>query len=270
MRMPDMEGVLRRADGARIAYRAAGAGPPVAAVHGIGSTARSFTPLAAHLARRHRMLAVDLRGYGDSGDHPVAIGWRTFADDVAALLDHAGDHGRTHLMAASAGTLTALTLCDDYPDRVASLTLVGPTLGDAADPATARRLLSQRLSALGRVRSGAAARAARMVGPDADESAVRLLRSQHARIRPAGYGTVARLLARTDAADLVARVAVPVQVLVGEHDAVTGPPVAERVVGLLPSAEVVTLPRVGHCPHVEQPQRTAELVAAFTAAVERR
>lgn len=257
--------VQRRAT-AGIAYRATGTGPPVLAVHGIGSTSRSFAPMADRLARTHRVLAVDLRGYGESDDHPLPTAWATLADDLDAVLAHAGLPGPVNLVAASAGTPTALTFCHTHPLRARSLTLIGPTLGDAADPVAAQRLLDQRLRALQRVDEGAAERAARVAGPHADEAAVELLRSQHARIRAAGYGQVARLLARTDAAHLVQSLTMPVQVLVGAHDTVTGPPVAERVQRLLPRAQVVTVPGVGHSPHVEQPRRTAELIGSFAAA----
>lgn len=257
---------IRCPDGARIAYAAVGGGTPLVLIHGIGSTARSFAPMADYLGTSYRVLAVDLRGYGDSGDEPPAARWDTFASDVAAVLAHAACAGPADLVAASAGTPTALTFCLAYPERVRSLTLIGPTLGDATDPAAAQRLLRQRLAALDQVHAGAAERAARLAGPDASEAAVELLRSQHARIRPAGYGVVARLLANTDAEELVRQVPVPVQVLAGEHDTVTGPPVAERMHELRPQAPVVTLSRIGHCPHVEQPKRTAELVTSFAAS----
>jgi 3-oxoadipate enol-lactonase len=119
---------------ARIAYRAVGAGPPLLLTHGIGSTAASFAPVADHLGRSHHVLAVDLRGYGDSGDEPPAAGWDTFAEDVAAVHGHTAGACPADLVAASAGTPTALAFCLAYPDRVRSLTLIGPTRGDAADP----------------------------------------------------------------------------------------------------------------------------------------
>lgn len=260
---------VRRADGARLSYLACGAGVPVLAVHGIGSTARSFAPMAAHLSSTHRVLALDLHGYGDSDDTTSDTGWEAFAEDLSVVLGPALDDacdGRVHLVAASAGTPTALTFCHAHPERVRSLTLIGPTLGDAADQEVAQRRLADRRQALTEVRAGAAGRAARMAGPDADDAAMALLRSEHARIRPAGYGVVATLLAQTDAAPQVAALAAPLQVLVGQHDTVTGPPVAEQVRGLVPNARVVTVPRVGHSPHVERPAETAELVRAFTDA----
>lgn len=101
--------------------------------------------MAAHLARSHRLLAVDLRGYGDSDDEPVATGWDTFAGDVAAVHAHALGSDPADLVSESAGTPTLLTFRLSHPERVRSLTLIGPTLGGAADPARARHLHGREL-----------------------------------------------------------------------------------------------------------------------------
>jgi pimeloyl-ACP methyl ester carboxylesterase len=269
-----MWSALRGADGARISYLARGEGVPVLAVHGIGSTARSFEPMVAYLAGTHRVLALDLHGYGDSDDRPPdsATGWTAFAQDVSAVLDDALQpepaDGRARVVAASAGTLTALAFCDANPQRVRSLTLLGPTLGDAADPELARARLAERRRALTEVGEGAHRRAARMAGPDADEAAVALLRSEHGRIRGGGYGVVAELLARTDAAPRLRVLSLPLQVVVGDHDTVTGPPVAAQIRRLVPSTRVGVLPRVGHSPHVERPEETAGLVRTFADAID--
>lgn len=212
-------------------------------------------------------------GYRGSDDRKTTGVWAAFAEDVSAVLDDALDHDpaddRAHLVAASAGTLTALAFCQAHPQRVRSLTLLGPTLGDSADQELARTRLAERRHALTEVREGAGRRAARMAGPDADEAAMALLRSEHARIRAAGYGVVAELLAHTDAAPQLSTLAVPLQVLVGDDDTVTGLPVAEQIQRLVPCATVVALPRVGHSPHVERPEETAGLVRAFVDAIER-
>src|SRR5918998_2103797 len=48
----------------------AGAGPPVVLLHGLGATKASFLPTVAALAPAHRVVAVDLPGFGDS-DKPI-------------------------------------------------------------------------------------------------------------------------------------------------------------------------------------------------------
>lgn len=253
-------------DGVRLHYDVTGSGDAVVLIHGIGSTSRSFTPLAGELGPTYRCIAVDLRGYGDSDDGAVAGGWQTLAEDVGAVLD-AERVVRAHVVAASAGALTALELWRLQPQRVRSLTLLGPTLGDAADPAQASRRLAERRVELTQPGEGAQRRAERMVGTRVSPSALSLLQSEQSRIRPAGYGVVAELLARTDASHWLPDVRIPTTVLVGSADAITGPAVAEEVCRLLPGAGLWVLPDVGHSPHVEDPEATAAIVRDWWSRV---
>jgi pimeloyl-ACP methyl ester carboxylesterase len=57
-------------DGARVAYRAAGTGPPLALLHSAGLTHKEFEPSVDHLVDRFRVVLPDLPGHGDSEDRP--------------------------------------------------------------------------------------------------------------------------------------------------------------------------------------------------------
>ena len=57
-------------DGARIAYREAGTGPPIALLHSAGLSHREFEPLVEELGDRHRLVLPDLPLHGDSEDRP--------------------------------------------------------------------------------------------------------------------------------------------------------------------------------------------------------
>ena len=67
-------------DGARIAYREAGTGPPLALLHSKGLTHREWEPVVDELAHRHRVVLPDLPLHGDSEDrprHPYTPEWLT-------------------------------------------------------------------------------------------------------------------------------------------------------------------------------------------------
>ncbi len=53
-------------DGARIAYREVGTGPPVVLVHSAGLSHREFEPAVEDLAHRFRLILPDLPAHGDS------------------------------------------------------------------------------------------------------------------------------------------------------------------------------------------------------------
>jgi pimeloyl-ACP methyl ester carboxylesterase len=65
-------------DGARVAYRETGAGPPLALLHSLGLSHREWEPVVAPLADRFRVLLPDLPLHGDSEDrprHPYTADW---------------------------------------------------------------------------------------------------------------------------------------------------------------------------------------------------
>jgi pimeloyl-ACP methyl ester carboxylesterase len=79
-------------DGARIAYREAGTGPPLALLHSTGLTHREWEPVVDELAHRYRVVLPDLPLHGASEDrptHPYSPEWLT---EVLAgfLLDTCG------------------------------------------------------------------------------------------------------------------------------------------------------------------------------------
>jgi pimeloyl-ACP methyl ester carboxylesterase len=107
----------------------AGPGEAVLLVHGNVSSALFWQPtlLAVHDTGHHRVLAVDLRGYGGTDPLPVDArrGVRDWADDVAALVDALG-LDRVHLVGWSMGAGVVLQYLLDAPSRVASVALVAP------------------------------------------------------------------------------------------------------------------------------------------------
>ena len=67
-------------DGARVAYREAGTGPPLALLHSAGLSHREWEPVVEHLTDRFRVVLPDLPLHGDSEDgprHPYSPDWLT-------------------------------------------------------------------------------------------------------------------------------------------------------------------------------------------------
>ena len=73
------------ADGVDIAYEVSGSGPTLALVHGITESRHTWDPLVADLASDHTVVAIDMRGHGESGLAPT-YDPASMAGDVAAVL----------------------------------------------------------------------------------------------------------------------------------------------------------------------------------------
>jgi pimeloyl-ACP methyl ester carboxylesterase len=116
-----------------IRYREVGQGPAVLMVHGYSGNLASWFGFADLLSPSHRVIAVDVRGFGQSSKFADAAKFgEPMADDLVHLLDHLKIE-RAHLIGHSMGALIAANVAARYPSRVATAALVaGPFYADRA------------------------------------------------------------------------------------------------------------------------------------------
>ena len=109
---------------ARIFVREEGAGEPLLLIHGLGMSSALWVHQIPELARHFRVIAVDLRGFGESSkpDYPGAYTIETLADDIAAVIDELGIAG-CHCLGTSMGGFVAQALALAHPARCGSLLL---------------------------------------------------------------------------------------------------------------------------------------------------
>lgn len=112
----------------RISTLQAGEGDPLICIHGLGASKASFLPTVAALAQTHRVIAIDLPGFGDS-EKPIGAPYDAsfFAQSVCDLLDALKIH-RAHLTGNSMGGRVALETAMLDPSRVGRLVLLSPAL----------------------------------------------------------------------------------------------------------------------------------------------
>jgi pimeloyl-ACP methyl ester carboxylesterase len=97
--------------------------PAVLAVHGITATSFSWLAVAAALGDDVSLIAVDLRGRGESASLPEPFGLDAHVEDLVAVLD-ALALPRPVVLAHSMGAYIAARLGANHPDRVSRLVLV--------------------------------------------------------------------------------------------------------------------------------------------------
>jgi pimeloyl-ACP methyl ester carboxylesterase len=101
-------------------------GVPVLLIHGNLSTARFYEPLMASAPDRYRLIAPDMRGFGDTQRVPIDAtrGLRDWADDAAGLLAALGIAAPPHLVGWSTGGAAVSHYAMDRP--AASITYIDP------------------------------------------------------------------------------------------------------------------------------------------------
>lgn len=132
----------------KIFARAGGEGPPVVLIHGFPQTHGEWHRIAPRLAKTHRVVCLDLRGYGWSvaphGDGGrVTYTKRAMGEDVVAVMEALG-HIRFAVVGHDRGARVAYRLALDHPGRVERLAVLDilPTLSmwDGMDAARAMQV----------------------------------------------------------------------------------------------------------------------------------
>ena len=118
----------RHTGDAEIAYVIGGDGPPLLLLHGYPQTLAMWGEIAPLLARRHTVVAADLRGYGDSSkprcDADCAnYSFRAMAGDQLALMRGLG-FTRFHIVGHDRGARVAHRMALDHPEALISLSVL--------------------------------------------------------------------------------------------------------------------------------------------------
>jgi pimeloyl-ACP methyl ester carboxylesterase len=257
---------------AQLAYDVTGAagGAGVLLIHAGVNDRRSWRHVVERLSPRHRCVAFDMRGYGET-TYERDDGWTPVADAVA-VLDAAGLE-RAIVVACSMGGQAAIDLTLAQPERVAGLLLIGTAIRGAPYPELTEgptAELNARFEAaeaagdldeLGRLDAWMW-----LDGPSADEGRVSgsvrdlflemndiALRAQD----PGDQGEIPPAWPR------LGEIAVPTLVLLGRLDAEDIQVIDELAAGLIPGARLVHLEGVAHVPHLEGDAATLDAIAGF-------
>ena len=231
---------------ARVAYRVAGAGPPVVLLHGLGGSGRWWDRNASALAERFHVHVVDLVGFGDSrgGER---IGVAAASELLVRWLDRLGLE-RVSLIGHSMGGRIAADCAADFPARVERLVLASA----AIYPASAGRPL--RVTGL--------LRSLRSTSP----GFVPILAVDAYRAGPRTLWRAASETLVHCAEDRLTQIATPSLVVWGERDTIVPLATGEQIARLLPRSELVVIPKAGHNPMWDRPDAFNEVVARFLSA----
>jgi pimeloyl-ACP methyl ester carboxylesterase len=108
-------------NGLHMYYETYGDGSPLVLLHGGMLTIDlNFAGLIPTLAKRHRVIGVEMQGHGRTADIDRPITPALLASDVVGLLDHLGID-RAHVLGHSMGGAVTMELAISYPDRMRSV-----------------------------------------------------------------------------------------------------------------------------------------------------
>jgi pimeloyl-ACP methyl ester carboxylesterase len=240
-----------------VGYDDVGQGDTLVLVHGHPFDRSMWRPQVEHASGLGwRVIAPDLRGYGETSVVPGATTLDVFARDVVDLVDHLGID-RFVLGGLSMGGQIVMELVDLFSERVRGL-LVADTSPRAETPEgkVERNRIADRLLDEG-MADHADELLPRMVSPVtlADRPAV----AEHVLVMMRGAppeGAAAALRGRAerrDHDDTLAGLTIPTLIVVGSDDDYTPVEEARRMHDLLPGSSLVVVEGAGHLPNLECP-----------------
>jgi pimeloyl-ACP methyl ester carboxylesterase len=276
-------------DGFRLAYHRSGRGPAVVMLHGWPGGRGDYRQVVPLLEGHADVITPDLRGFGESDQHPADPAGQysaaAQARSVAALIDEL-ELTRPVIAGYDIGSRIAQTLAADRPDVVGALVIGPPVpgIGERILSADAQRefwyqqfhrlgLATQLIDGQpGAVRAYLQHFWEHWSGPDFElpardlEDLVTVYSPEGAFAASinwyrAGAGSVARSLAERPPAR-ADRITVPATVLWPSHDPLFPPEWSDRIDEFFADVRLIRLPGAGHFIPLERP---AEFAAAITA-----
>lgn len=122
----DFENGSAEVNGTALHYVIGGEGSPVVLLPGWPQTWWAFRKVMPALARRHNVVAVDLRGMGGSARPEGGYDKKTMAVDIRELIRHLG-HEKADLVGHDIGAMVAYSLAANHPEVVGRLALLDVT-----------------------------------------------------------------------------------------------------------------------------------------------
>jgi pimeloyl-ACP methyl ester carboxylesterase len=231
---------------------------PILWIHGFPLSSEIFEPQTRIAGYRH--IHPDLRGFGSAPPPDGETSMASYSRDLIDLLDA---EGIDHCVVAgfSMGGYIAMQLVRDVPQRIAALLLLDTRETPDTDEGRATRYKQAEDVAKNGIGGVVEAMLPKMVVQESYRDEVRRIMETSS---PRGViAALKAMAARPDSAETLRNATMPAFVIVGDRDEITPVRDAERMVSLLPHAEMAPIARAGHMANFEASEQVNNLIAAF-------
>jgi 3-oxoadipate enol-lactonase len=245
----------------------AGEGEPILFVHGFPLNRRMWQAQTTAFGGTNRVIAPDLRGFGESAAAPPAVTMEEYADHLAALLDEINVREPVTLCGLSMGGYVAFAFFRRHRERIARLVLCDTkAAADSPEKKAERDRLADEVLRHGTgklVREMPCALLAERTLAERP-SVVAAVRELIAEASPAAVAAALRGMAmRPDSTDILPKIDVPTLVICGEEDTISPPAEMQAMAEAIPQAIFSTIPSAGHLAPMENPEPVNGAIRRF-------
>lgn len=256
-----------------LAYIDRGHGTPVLLLHGFPLDHTMWASQIESLAQHSRVLAPDLRGFGQSllgeVDPQRGISMEQYADELSEFLDALKITEPVILVGFSMGGYIAWQFVRKYAHRLRALIQCDTrAVADTEEGRAGRIKMAEKVAEWG------SERVAEMMGPKlfsakALETRPELMAEVRRVVKNTSPATIAAaqrgMAARPDVTPMLPTIALPTLILVGDADAISTQTEMQSIAAAIPGAEFVVVQNTGHMTTMEQPRAVNDALARFVA-----
>jgi pimeloyl-ACP methyl ester carboxylesterase len=248
-----------------------GAGAPLIFVHGLDRHAHTFDHIAPHFASRYRVIAVDMRGHGESAwDAEARYVVEDYVRDMEGLVEQL-ELRNIVIWGNSTGGRVAQVYAGLHPDRVTHM------IAEDVGPERPKQIADNYQRRVSEEQAGWASEAeviaqVRKSNPGMSDALAASYVRYGTTKRPDGRliwkrdANVARGFVPTDLWAAVSKITAPALYIIGGRSTIVPAETQERLRKTLPRVRIVTIPDVGHYPTDEKPADVLMLVDSFLAS----
>jgi pimeloyl-ACP methyl ester carboxylesterase len=238
-------------------------------IHGFPLNPTMWDPQLVLAERGWRIIVPELRGFGDGNRgaaDPPTTSIDDYAGDTIDLLDqlHVKD---AVVCGLSMGGYTAFAMFRHAPTYFRAMVLADTrSQGDSPEAVTNRKNMQQLAREKGQEAIADAlvpkllCDATRAGNPNVVQHLRRQITSNSVE---SIVGALTALMTREDSTPMLPTLRIPVQIIVGDQDAITPPPLSEQMHADIPGSQLAVIPGAGHMSNMEQPVAFNDALGLF-------
>jgi 3-oxoadipate enol-lactonase len=262
--------VKTKANGVEIHYQISGSGDCLALIHGFADNLNMWYKQIPELSRQHRILTYDVRGFGRTERVGAPYTIDVFVEDLHELLGTL-EIDSVCVLGFSMGGRIALEYALTYPEMTTGLILANSGVETSPRPEMAKhRTIMRSVLARADLETLSTMLTKGSFSPgfsSRDPETFRSCKAIRMQNDPSEYLTIMEAVDQAlDAPVDLSRIERPVLLIAGEHDALMGRSVAERMKESIGDAELKVLP-TGHASALEAPEEFNRTVLDFMAGL---
>ena len=256
-------------DGMEIGYDDGGTGVPILFIHGFPHDRTLWTPQLQGMTAQARVLAVDLRGFGETTvDPPYSMD--QYADDLVGFLDMLHVE-RAVVAGLSMGGYIAFAMWRRHAQRIRALVLANTRAGADSDEAKERRRIQMSLARTQGSNAIADAVLTGMLGKTTRARRPEIVSTVHGMISSAPVdgviGALQAMIDRPDSTDTLRTIDVPTLVVTGDEDTIIPIEDVQSMQAAIRGSSLEVITGAGHLTNLERPAAFNHVVSEFLATL---